>query len=291
MSKEKLPTTEPNESELLDIKQSASLLNVSEASLRRWTDSGTLPCYRVGAQRARRFRREDLVAFISLPREGASSPSGMERPESVENATKTEVAGMDTASPPPGLDRPDSVKNATKTQVSGMDLAYHDHICAIYGRSAGRLKLSVPLFREGLMAGDICFLNATQRSKVHILKVLREVYPGVGEAIKEGQLVFPELKRNKAEMLDQLEDMFLKSTYSGKNKLRLVGDMEWALSVDWSEQQIYEFELEYNNTLGHRFPIMSLCQYDVRVFSSKGILDALKSHEDTYKYQLRDCCF
>ncbi len=141
------------------------------------------------------------------------------------------------------------------------------------------------------MAGDICFLNATQRSKVHILKVLREVYPGVSEAIKEGQLVFPELKRNKAEMLDQLEDMFLKSTYSGKNKLRLVGDMEWALSVDWSEQQIYEFELEYNNTLGHRFPIMSLCQYDVRVFSSKGILDALKSHEDTYKYQLRDCCF
>ncbi|ADJ22530.1 MEDS domain-containing protein [Ancylobacter dichloromethanicus] len=264
MTKERSRAAKRSEEELLDIKQAASLLNVSEASLRRWTDSGKLPCYRVGDQRARRFRREDLVAFVSVSQE--------------------------TASPAQGADRPDSVKNAAKTQVAGMDIAYHDHICAIYGRPAGRLKLSVPLLREGLKAGDICFLNATQPGKAHILKVLREVYPDVHKAIKDGQLIFPALKRNKAEMLDQLEEMFLKATYSGEQKLRLVGDMEWALSVDWSEQEVYEYELEYNNTLGHRFPIISLCQYDVRVFSSKGILDALKSHEDTYKYPLRDCC-
>lgn len=253
-----------SEGELLDIKQAANLLNVSEASLRRWTDSGKLPCYRVGAQRARRFRREDLVAFISAPQE-----------------TDVSARGADTA---------DTEKTGSKTQVAGLDISYHDHICAIYGRPAGRFKLSVPLFREGLIAGDICFLNATKSGKAQILKVLRDVCPGVNEAIKDRRLIFPELKSNKAEMLDQLEEMFLQATYSGENKLRLVGDMEWALSVDWSEQEVYEYELEYNNTLGHRFPIISLCQYDVRVFSSKGILDALKSHEDTYKYPLRDCC-
>ena len=49
--------------DLLDIKQAARFLNVSEASLRRWTNSGRLACLRVGRRRERRFRRDDLLAF------------------------------------------------------------------------------------------------------------------------------------------------------------------------------------------------------------------------------------
>jgi excisionase family DNA binding protein len=49
--------------DLLDIKQAARFLNVSEASLRRWTNSGRLACMRVGRRRERRFRRDDLLAF------------------------------------------------------------------------------------------------------------------------------------------------------------------------------------------------------------------------------------
>jgi transcriptional repressor of dcmA and dcmR len=50
--------------ELLDIAQAAALLQVSEASLRRWTNAGQLPCLRVGGRRERRFRRGDLIAFL-----------------------------------------------------------------------------------------------------------------------------------------------------------------------------------------------------------------------------------
>ncbi len=49
--------------ELLDIRQAADFLKVSEASLRRWTNSGRLACLRVGRRRERRFRRSDLLAF------------------------------------------------------------------------------------------------------------------------------------------------------------------------------------------------------------------------------------
>jgi excisionase family DNA binding protein len=52
------------EPELLDIAQAAALLQVSEASLRRWTNGGQLPCLRVGGRRERRFRRADLMAFL-----------------------------------------------------------------------------------------------------------------------------------------------------------------------------------------------------------------------------------
>ena len=47
--------------ELLDIEQAARFLNVSETSLRRWTNAGRLACLRVGRRQERRFRRVDLL--------------------------------------------------------------------------------------------------------------------------------------------------------------------------------------------------------------------------------------
>jgi transcriptional repressor of dcmA and dcmR len=49
--------------ELLDIREAAEFLRVSETSLRRWTNARLLPCLRVGGKRERRFRRSDLLAF------------------------------------------------------------------------------------------------------------------------------------------------------------------------------------------------------------------------------------
>jgi len=59
--------------DLLDIGDAARFLNVSEASLRRWTNAGTLQCLRVGRRRERRFRRSDLLAFME-------HPAAMDRP-------------------------------------------------------------------------------------------------------------------------------------------------------------------------------------------------------------------
>lgn len=49
---------------LLTIREAAGFLNVSMMSLRRWTNAGRLKCYRVGKKDERRFRMEDLEAFI-----------------------------------------------------------------------------------------------------------------------------------------------------------------------------------------------------------------------------------
>lgn len=56
--------TTDHEPDLLDIAQAAALLQVSEASLRRWTNRGLLPCLRIGGRRERRFRRADLMVFV-----------------------------------------------------------------------------------------------------------------------------------------------------------------------------------------------------------------------------------
>ena len=61
---------------LLDIEQAARFLNVSETSLRRWTNDGRLACLRVGRRRERRFRRVDLLAFLEREPAGDSRAAG-----------------------------------------------------------------------------------------------------------------------------------------------------------------------------------------------------------------------
>lgn len=50
---------------LLDIKEAAEFLHVSEMSIRRWTNSGALKCYRLGGKRERRFHMRDLEEFLN----------------------------------------------------------------------------------------------------------------------------------------------------------------------------------------------------------------------------------
>lgn len=50
--------------QLLNIKEAADVLNVSEMTLRRWTNAGSLHCYRIGGKRERRFRIQDLEDYL-----------------------------------------------------------------------------------------------------------------------------------------------------------------------------------------------------------------------------------
>jgi excisionase family DNA binding protein len=50
---------------LLNIKEAAEYLNVSEMTVRRWTNDGSLRCYRVGGKRERRFTIQDLHEYLA----------------------------------------------------------------------------------------------------------------------------------------------------------------------------------------------------------------------------------
>src|SRR2546421_7406212 len=50
--------------DLLNTAEAARFLRVSQASIRRWSDSGLLQAQRVGRRRERRFRESDLATFV-----------------------------------------------------------------------------------------------------------------------------------------------------------------------------------------------------------------------------------
>src|SRR5579864_9212571 len=66
---------------LLDTREAAAFLHVSEASIRRWADSGLLPVSRVGKRRSRRFREQDLFRYTR--RNDPSIAPGSSHPEAV----------------------------------------------------------------------------------------------------------------------------------------------------------------------------------------------------------------
>ena len=59
---------------LLTITQAATFLNVSKATIRRWTNEGRLRCSRIGARDERRFRKADLIAFVNPPESTIAVP-------------------------------------------------------------------------------------------------------------------------------------------------------------------------------------------------------------------------
>lgn len=250
-------STKAQSSELLNIKQAAQFLNVSEVSLRRWTASGKLACLRVGPKRERRFRREDLQAFL----EGKSAAS---------------AAGKATLRPSSG----------GHVLLEGICIEHGSHLCCLYESDLGRVKLSVPFLNEGLSAGDLCFLVASAGASDQILKALDAVRRNLKSEIAQGNLVLSQGANSGRAMYDYFKNAFVEGTSSGGRSLRVVGDMAWALDKGLGVAELIDFELRYNQFLAHQFPVVSLCQYDARRFSGVAILDALKCHEDTFNYPL-----
>src|SRR5207247_3132877 len=107
---------------MLNTAEAARFLRVSQASIRRWADSGRLRVSRVGGRRERRFNESDLLAFMErAPAGRAESP--------------VTVGGL--AVPVPG------------------------HLATFYTSDPGGMRLSVPFLAEGLRIGQPCVLVAT----------------------------------------------------------------------------------------------------------------------------------
>src|SRR6476620_7054908 len=136
--------------ELLDIREAAQFLNVSETSLRRWTNAGILPCLRIGRRRERRFRRTALLAFL-------------EQPVVPQHTADMEGTSMNT-----------QTWQQEPSQNDALTAIHGNHLCGIYGTDAGRLDLTVPFLVEGLEQNSVCFLVAPSDVLKDVAKEMKQ---------------------------------------------------------------------------------------------------------------------
>lgn len=136
---------------LLNIKQAAAFLNVSEITVRRWTNQGLLNCYRLGKRRARRFRPQDLTACL----EGRSAAA---------------VSG--------------------RVALGIMDVTVPDgsHVTHLSTDESESLEIAAGFILEGLQAGETVCIVAAEAQAGPIMKVLEESTPLLERFSASGKL-------------------------------------------------------------------------------------------------------
>lgn len=237
----------------LSTHEAAQRLGVSEATVRRLSDRGALPVQRVGRRGERRYKVEDVQGFEpSAPR-------------------------LFTPGPPP----PPSVT------VAGRAIEAPSHLCAFYDSDASRLRLSAPLLQEGLLAGEPCLLIANGDVLDQYLDRLGRV-PGLDldAAIASRRFTIPETPgRTVDEAVRFWEQALWAAVETGAPVIRAVGEMVSERERFISEAEMLAYEAAISLTL-KRFPIVVICQYDVRRFSGQALFSALRAHPDLFSQPL-----
>jgi excisionase family DNA binding protein len=236
---------------LLNTAEAARFLRVSQASVRRWSDSGLIRARRVGRRRERRFIESDLVRFL-----GAGSPQ--------------------PASGPP-----------REVSVGGIPIPIYSHLPTFYNSDGGRMRLTIPFLRDGLRAGDRCFLEAAGGVLDLYLEALRkDEGVDLDGAIRDGSFVVSETPGGSVDRaLAYWEDAFAKGIGEGRTLLRVVGEMASVRHMFESPSEMLKYEGAFNMT-AKRFPNVTLCQYDVRAFDGATIYEVLRVHPDLYSLRL-----
>jgi excisionase family DNA binding protein len=242
-----------NRDELLDIKQAAEFLKVSETSLRRWTNSGRLACLRVGRKRERRFRRADLLAFLE------------EQPK--EATTSAEVAAF----------RP-----ALQTETPRDLLTDRAHLCGLYATDEGRAAQAAAFLADGLRLGSTCFVMAAPSVGDDILAHLARSHPDLRASVDDRLVRITEYAGSSHAQLQDFERRYRAALDAGARSLRMVADV-WVVAEWLTRKELIEYEAGYEK-MSQRFPIMTLCLYDVRRFGGMDVVGALKGHADMFRF-------
>src|SRR5207253_2952812 len=188
------------------------------------------------------------------------------------------------AAPAPARHRQDSVA------IGALRLPLHSHLATFYDSDASRLRLTAPFLRDGLLAGEPCFLVASGEVQAVYLRALdQEAGGSVQRAIQQGLLsILPGVGPRVEDALAVWEEGFWRAVNGGARLLRVVGEMESERQVFESDAEMIAYEFAVN-ALTERFPCVVLCQYDVRRFDGTTILGALKAHPDLLENRLADC--
>jgi excisionase family DNA binding protein len=241
----------PEKQRFLTIKEAAEFLHVSEVSLRRWTNSGKLRCFRVGGRNERRFLVEDLIAF--MPSEGIQPEQQVDEAETVD----------------------DNTTDYTER-----------HISLFFRDAEEQWNLLRPYIVDHLNAGaPVVYLQHSTSSEQLMQRLYAEGLPldkliarGLLRVLPPSQTYLLPGRFDAQRMLDFLETAILAVLEAGHKRVLMTGEMTWSLQGTPGAEEMARYEAELN-PLVDKYPAVTIvCQYDLKRFSGDIILDALLTH-------------
>lgn len=234
--------------DFIGTREAARLLGVSEASVRRWSDSGLLQSHRVGRRSERRFERSAVLRLK-------------------------------------GAGRPEAHPSASSVLLEGCAIPVHTHLSSYYTSDRGRLRLGVPFLRDGLAAGQPCVLMSDPETARLLEMELKAEGVEVEKALETGRLRELETFKTHSEGIETFERTFAAFTRRGDLVIRVLGEATQNATTLGSIADLLRFE-DMLSGLVRRYPVVMICQYDVRRLEGTDVIDVLKVHADHFDQPL-----
>lgn len=159
------------------------------------------------------------------------------------------------------------------------------HICAFFDSQEEQYEVLTPYLKEGIDLGDqvLTILESTSHP-AHAAK-LESAGIDVGAACERQQLRILASEDTYLQdgvfdvdrMYSMLEHALTDATRSEFNRVRTVGDMEWALRGCDGTDELITYEARVN-LLAPQHDCTLLCAYDINRFSGRVIADVLATH-------------
>lgn len=234
--------------EFVGTREAARLLGVSEASVRRWSDSGLLQSHRVGRRSERRFERSAVLRL-----KGAGQPT--------------------------------IASSANSVLLEGREIPVHSHLSSYYTNDRGRLRVGVPFLREGLAAGQPCVIMSNRETARLLADELKAEGVAVERAVDTGRLHELETFKTLSQGIETFERTFAAFTRRGDLVIRVLGEATQNAESLGSIADLLRFE-DMLSALVRRYPVVLICQYDVRRLGGTDVIDVLKRHADNFDQPL-----
>jgi excisionase family DNA binding protein len=243
----------PEKQRFLTITEAAEFLQVSETSLRRWTNSGKLRCFRVGGRSERRFLKEDLLAFMQT---------------------------MDLE-PEPQMDENGTISDS---------ISEERHICLFFVNQDEQWQMMRPYLLEHLGVNVPVLYIQDSTPAERIVELLRAEGLSTDELFQHGLLRI--LKPEEAYLLTGrfdahrmvafMESAILGALAAGYDRVFLTGEMTWSLPNAPGAESMMQYEALLNPLVDKYPGVTIVCQYDLKRFDGPSVLEALLTHPSVH---------
>jgi hypothetical protein len=157
------------------------------------------------------------------------------------------------------------------------------HLATYYSSEAGRLRITGPFLSEGIVLGQPCFLIASGKPLSQYIEFLEQNGKAeLAEAKHRGMFqTAPTPGHTVEEALSFWNDRLAAVNGSRPSIVRIVGEMASVKANFESMDQLLVFERRLDSII-KQSPTVAICQYDVREFDGKSLLEAIKAHPDVF---------
>jgi excisionase family DNA binding protein len=234
---------------LLNVKEAAAFFNVSEMTVRRWTNSGALDCYRVGGKRERRFRIRDLQEFLDQG--------------------------------PPKTIMQDGMVQLGTCSMAVPDGSHLSHLCLndIEARDVG-----ISFLQQGLSSNETVmlvtahahlekFVNFLEMRGIDVEKTISRDFLHICHGLDTPKAMFAYIAGKIA---------------VAKGSFRLFADMTWVKERGWRLETVRQLEAAADSLPANHGRLV-LCQYPLAAFSGEELMMVAETHRYTlYKSVLQE---